>query len=128
MSPLPDGRGFEVKAICYDLARCVKAEKVIQNCCGLVNEIHGCRYRFASGNPCSIECDEDGSNILLYCGLVVARWRYGDLGSCLLAANDAHRLYELLWDASRMGYVSLSPGQFQGFVVTGIHEFRELDI
>ena len=104
--------GRESKGVCNvgkldSMYRWSQLYDLVQNRCAIINQIHGCKYDFARGNPCDFRW-HDGRWRVDYFGSELATFRVYDLPSAQSAYDRVDALSHALWMLRRSGKCVLS--------------------
>lgn len=88
----------------YERVKFEKMHGLIANRVGIVNELLGCRYHHAKGNPCVVT-SSGARHVLAFGGVDCATWRDWDLEAVRTAFGWVDVFAASVWRLSCGGFV-----------------------
>ena len=74
----------------------------IEHSIGIINELFGCRYHHANGNPCKLDYSR-GTYVVMFCGCECVTFGVYDLASSDRARDWVCNFSDSCWLLSRSG-------------------------
>ncbi len=89
------------------MCRWSRTHDKLLNRIAIVNQIHGCRYDYSVGNPCTVRYAR-GAYVCEYGGAELCAWGVYDLSSLDAAYAKVDALADALWLVRRAGFLRVS--------------------